>query len=343
MERKQEKRWVKFDVEAFYPSISKTLLNKAITYATSLTSVTKEKEDIIYQCRKGILVGPNNTLWQKVSNPEFDMSMGSEDGAEVCELVGFFMLNNLEEIMPKENFGIYRDDGLSVVEGGGPQVERIKKKIIQLFKAHDLKITIEGNSKVVDFLDVVMDLATASFKPFTKPNATIRYVSTMSNHPPSILKNLPENINRRLSSISSGEEEFKMEADKYQHALEECGHRHKLLYNPQQSQRGRRRTRQRKVVWFNPPWSFNIKTNIAGKFISLLKKHFPPNSDLYKLINTKKVKVSYSTCPNMDSFIKSHNSKLMREEDKTIEPGCNCRGGISACPLQGRCQIQSLV
>ena len=108
-------------------------------------------------------------------------------------------------------------------------MERIKKKITQLFKAHDLKITIEGNSKVVDFLVVVMDLATASFKPFTKPNATIRYVSTMSNHPPSILKNLPENINRRLSSISSGEEEFKMEADKYQHALEECGHRHKLL------------------------------------------------------------------------------------------------------------------
>ena len=276
MKKKQEKRWVKFDVEAFYPSISKTLLNKAITYARSLTSVTKEEEDIIHHCRKGILVGPNNTLWQKVSNPEFDVSMGSEDGAEVCELVGLFMLNNLEEIMPKENFGIYRDDGLSVVEGGGPQVERIKKKIIQLFKAHDLKITIEGNSKVVDFLDVVMDLSSASFKPFTKPNATIRYVSTMSNHPPSILKNLPENINRRLSSISSGEEEFKMEADKYQHALEECGHRHKLLYNPRQSQRGRRRTRQRKVVWFNPPWSSNIKANIAGKFISLLKKHFPP-------------------------------------------------------------------
>ena len=168
------------------------------------------------------------------------------------------MLNNLEEIMTKENFGMYRDDGLAVVEGGGPQVERIKKKIIQLFKAHDLKITIDGNYKVVDFLDVVMDLSTASFKPFPKPNATIRYVSTMSNHPPSNLKNLPENINRRLSSISSGDEEFKMEADKYQRALEECGHRHKLLYNVQPPQFQRmdqegRRTRQRKVVWFNPP------------------------------------------------------------------------------------------
>ena len=191
-------------------------------------------------------------------------------------------------------------------------------------------------------------MSTASHKPFIKPNGRIRYVSSMSSHPPTILKNLPENILRRLSTISSGEEEFKQEVDKYQYALEEAGYMDRLIYTPQPEDRTQldepgRKSRHRKVIWFNPPWSSNVKTNVAGRFISLIKKHFPPSSDLYKLFNTKKVKVSYSTCPNMEAYIKSHNTKLVKEEVNTTDPGCNCRGGKSRCPLQGRCQIQSLV
>ena len=346
IERKQQKRWLKFDVEAFYPSISKNLLKKAINYARTITTVTQEEEDIIYHCRRSILVGPDKTLWQKVSNPEFDVTMGSRDGAEICELVGLFMLKQLENIMPKEDMGLYRDDGLCLVEGGGPAVERMKKKITQLFKAQNLKITTEGNTKVVDFLDVVMDLSTGTHKPFIKPNAVIRYVSSMSSHPPSILKNLPDNISKRLSTISSGEEEFKEEADRYHHALIEAGYKDKLTYQQEDREHqvvSTRKPRHRQIIWFNPPWASNIKTNVAGRFISLIKKHFPPNSPLYKLFNTKKVKVSYSTCPNMEFYIKAHNSKLMKEEMNMPEPGCNCRGGVTKCPLQGRCQIPALV
>ena len=346
MERKQQKRWIKFDVEAFYPSISKSLLNKAIIFAKTFTIITKEEEEIIHHCRRSVLVGPKNTLWQKVSNPQFDVTMGSNDGAEICELVGLFMLNILAKVMPKENFGLYRDDGLCVVEGGGPEVERLRKKIVKLFKDHNLKITTESNSNVVQFLDVVMDLTSATFKPFTKPNAIIRYVSSMSNHPPCILKNLPDGINQRLSSISSGEEEYKMEVDQYQHALKEAGYEEKLVYKNQDKEQEEvvgRKTRRRKVIWFNPPWSSNVKTNIAGRFISLLKKHFPPKSDLYHLFNDKKVKVSYSTCPNMQAFITAHNSKLVKGEEDMQDPGCNCRGGRRMCPLQGRCQTPSLV
>ena len=62
-----------------------------------------------------------------------------------------------------------------------------------------------------------------------------------------------------------------------------------------------------------------IKTNVAGRFIAILQKHSPPFSDLYKLFNTKKVKVSYSTCPNMETHIKSHNSKLVREVEFMTE------------------------
>ena len=36
------------------------------------------------------------------------------DGAEVCELVGTFLLDNISENYDKNSIGLYRDDGLSV-------------------------------------------------------------------------------------------------------------------------------------------------------------------------------------------------------------------------------------
>jgi len=42
------------------------------------------------------------------------IQMGSYDDAEVCELVGLFILNDLCNIYGKENIGLYRDDGLAV-------------------------------------------------------------------------------------------------------------------------------------------------------------------------------------------------------------------------------------
>ena len=92
---------------------------------------------------------------------------------------------------------------MSAVRGNGQEIERLRKKLIAMFKDEGLNITTEGNVTVVDFLDVVLDLETESFKPFTKPNANTRYVSPFSNHPPSIIANIPEAISKRLSSISS--------------------------------------------------------------------------------------------------------------------------------------------
>ena len=40
--------------------------------------------------------------------------MGCYDGAEVYELVGTYLLNQLMVIIAKENMGLYRDDGLGI-------------------------------------------------------------------------------------------------------------------------------------------------------------------------------------------------------------------------------------
>ena len=38
-------------------------------------------------------------VWSKKSSPQFDVAMGSFDGAEVCELVGLYMLYHLSSVI----------------------------------------------------------------------------------------------------------------------------------------------------------------------------------------------------------------------------------------------------
>ena len=45
----------------------------------------------------------------------FDVTMGSYDGAEVCELVGLYLMSKLEILIGKNQLGLYRDDGLAAV------------------------------------------------------------------------------------------------------------------------------------------------------------------------------------------------------------------------------------
>ena len=44
--------------------------------------------------------------------PDFDVTMGSFDRAELCELVGLYILHILGEDYGKHRIGMYRDDRL---------------------------------------------------------------------------------------------------------------------------------------------------------------------------------------------------------------------------------------
>ena len=345
LEDKNSLRFVKFDVEKFYPSITRSLLSKAMEYAKSLTFITSQEEKIIFHARKNVLIDSDGQIWEKKSNPDFDVSMGSMDGAEVSELVGIYMISKLMLKFNKANFGIYRDDGVMVVRGGGPEVDRARKEVIKIFNQEDLKVTTECNTTCIDFLDIIMDLRSNSTRPFTKPNASTKYVSTGSSHPPTILKSIPDGVSRRLSNISSTKELFIQEIPYYQAAMDRAGHKERLTYKLEDTMVERKSNqRGRGVIWFNPPWSSNIRTNVGGKFISLVKKHFPKSSPMHSIFNTKKLKVSYKTTPNMSSIIKAHNRKtLFGRMENPDKQGCNCRGGIANCPMRGECLDKSMI
>ena len=215
----------------FYPSITKELLTKALTYADKITTITNDDRHIIMHAKQALLFHNNQPWTKKDSTDLFDVTMGSYDGAETCELVGTYLLSLLPDQI-KNTVGLYRDDGLAVCKATPRTIENIKKQICKTFKDHNLKLTIEANKKVIDFLDVTLNLNNNSYQPYKKPGNTILYVHRQSNHPPTIIKNLPENINRRLNTLSSNRHVFDNAAPKYQQALNTSGYDYKLEYKP---------------------------------------------------------------------------------------------------------------
>ena len=57
---------------------------------------------------------------------------------------------------------------------------KAQKEVVRIFHQEGLRVTTECNSRCVDFLDIILDLNT---RPFIKPNANTKYVSTSSSHP----------------------------------------------------------------------------------------------------------------------------------------------------------------
>ena len=233
--------------------------------------------------------------------------MGTFDGADVCEAVRNFLLYQLSKNYNKKHIGLYRDDGLAIFKNvSGSKAEKIKKEIQKLFKDNQLNITIQSNLKIVNYLDVTFNLSNATYRPFCKTNNEITYIRKESNHPPSILRQIPLSTESRLSKHSSNEKIFKESAQIYQEALKKSGYQ-KSINNKNEGTK----QRKRKIIWFNPSQSKNVLTKVGNQFLKLINKRFPRHHKLYKLFNKNNVKVSYSCMPNIKNISNTHNKKII--------------------------------
>ena len=78
----------------------------------------------------------NNQRWKK-KNAEgcFDVTMGSYDGAEICELVEIYILSRLSTIIDKNDCGLYRDNRLLVLRNvNGQQIDRVRKMLFNYLR-----------------------------------------------------------------------------------------------------------------------------------------------------------------------------------------------------------------
>ena len=344
---KQQHTFIIFDIENFYPSITEDLLQNALSFAKTYCTITDKDTNIIMHARKSLLFN-NGTTWIKKDSNLFDVTMGSFDGAEICELVGLFILNKLATKYGKDNIGLYRDDGLAIFKNiSGPQADRIRKDITKHFKQHGLNITIQTNLKIVNYLDVTFNLTNESYYPYRKPNNQPLYINTKSNHPPNIIKQLPAAINRRISDISCNETEFNKAKPIYEHALKSSGYDQPLTYsnnnNNNPAATRTRKNRKRNIIWYNPPYNKNVQTNIGKTFLKLINKHFPKNHKFHKIFNKNNLKLSYSCTENMETIISKHNKKVTNESPTTTPDNtCNCRKK-EECPLNKYCLTTSVI
>ena len=106
-----------------------------------------------------------------------------------------------------------------------------------------------------------------------------------------------------------------------------------------------RRQRRRNIIWFNPPFSKNVKTNVARRFLKLIDKHFPRTNKLHKIFNMNTVKVSYSCMPNMKAAINTHNTHILSKTKPNNVPTqnkCNCRRK-EECPIPENCLATNVI
>ena len=160
--------------------------------------------------------------------------MGTFDGAEICKLVRLYVQSKLEKIFPKSNFGLYRDDGLALLRNlNRQQSDKVRKKIIGVFKDIGFSLEIETNLKEVDFLDVSLNLSNGTYHPYKKPNARLLSIHSLSNHLPNSITQIPNSIQERLSKNSSENCEKIIEKCEYKDVLKKSGYKVDLKYTPQ--------------------------------------------------------------------------------------------------------------
>ena len=125
---KKQSSFLNFEVENFYPSISEKLLIDVINFAKSSANITEQDLFITMQSRKTLLFQNSEPWMKKLGNENFDVPMGCYYSAELYELTGSFILNQLTSIVNKSDIGLNCDDGLGIFYNvSKPETERKKK------------------------------------------------------------------------------------------------------------------------------------------------------------------------------------------------------------------------
>ena len=126
--------------------------------------------DITMHAKRSLLFN-HDQAWVKNDDSGFDVTMGSYDGAEVCERSLHFRPARADTRQEKRRFVQRWWTEYPAVErhprtGCRPPA----KKIIKTFERLGLRITIEVNRKAVDYLDITMNLSDGTHRSTVKPN-----------------------------------------------------------------------------------------------------------------------------------------------------------------------------
>ena len=147
-------------------------------------------------------------------------------------------------------------------------------------------------------------------------------------------------MNLRLSQISSSKAIFDDKKGPYQEALRQAGYSHELEYKASDPKPKGRRSRN--VIYFLPPYSLNVESDVGGKFLRLVSKCFPKKHKLHKVFNKNNLKITYRTMPNIKAILSSHNKGVLQKKTEPQTKPCNCRVKAT-CPTNGDCRKSGVI
>ena len=288
------------DIVDFYPSINENLFTKTIQFAEKHTTINETQKRILLNARQSLLHFDNST-WVK-QNGIFDVTMGAYDGAQISDLVGLYILHTIKEKIPEIDFALYRDDGIAHHTKMKPQrIDKIRKKLHDVFNEIGLKITVETTLTKVNYLDITMNINDNTYEPFRKPNDTPIYIHNESNHPPHVKKNIPIAVNKRLTTISSSNELFDQHKNEYQIALNKSKYFHKLTFD-KKSNNNDIHNKQR--LHSSCPTSRNIKdVNISNSYPNCNPRR---SQRIQNKTNIDRIQNTHSSC---DKFNQNETKK----------------------------------
>ena len=130
-----------------------------------------------------------------------------------------------------------------------------------------LKITVQSKCKVVDYLDVMLNLTTGKYYPFRKPDNDPLYINAKSNHPPSTIEQIPTSTSIRILGLPHDQDKFD-KSSQLQYTT--------MPWNPVGT------TSKSIMLKTKEEKNQNGPTNIAKSFLYLIDKHFQSHTSSIK-------------------------------------------------------------
>ena len=120
--------------------------------------------------------------------------------------------------------GLNQDNGIIYIpNNNGPNSSHIQKKIVRAFMLLGFKIDVSSNDKIVHFLDVTLNVSDNTYKPFLKTDQYPAFININSNHPKTIIKQVPKAVKLRINNLSANEKIFQESSKIYKDAPKNSG------------------------------------------------------------------------------------------------------------------------
>ena len=108
----------------------KKVLEGVIVIAKQQIEIGEKYFRIIKHWKKSLLNHKDEAWKKKESDSCFDVTMGSNNGAKVCQLTEIYTSSQLSNVVPRKDSSLYWDDGLILLRNKNRQLrDRIRKKM----------------------------------------------------------------------------------------------------------------------------------------------------------------------------------------------------------------------